>query len=98
MRSWRQRGVEARERGEFLPEDFTDWKNIETCPAAEVVRVCGIGEGDEKDSLGQLFYHPSVHGLGTRANWLMYRKDFDAFDRLLDEMEDRALAIKRAST
>lgn len=91
MTTWRERVQLARERGGDFPQaDYELWLNITTCPAAEAVRNA-TGDLTAQDrvrfayawTIGNTFGHPMVCGRP------------DACDRILDEIEDVVLCIKR---
>lgn len=90
MKTWRERCVEARERGTFSDEDWIAWSNLNLCPAAETVG--GLVSLD-RVSVYRTFY--PCWGLGHDLYLPMVHNDFDAFESLLDQIEDKALEIKR---
>ena len=92
MKTWRERAVAARKRGGFTPRDFTDWQDINTCPAAESAMACGLGTFF---TLCDSHWRHPLWELGAALYEPMTHKDFDAFDDLLDVIEDTALALKR---
>lgn len=87
MKTWRERIVEARERGRFTVEDRCAWRNLTTCPAGEVAARYGkTPEGPWLD----LWY------LGNDMDALMLASDFAGAEGLLERIEDMALEFKRS--
>jgi len=90
--TWRERIHAARERGEFSAEDWGAWLKIFTCPAAECVRAYGVA--DQGGRYGD-WWNAELHIMGNDLGALMHARDFDGAERLLDALDDRALALKR---
>ena len=90
MKTWRERVIDARARGHFIPEDYAAWQNIRTCPAAEAVQnLC---------SFEQVIPNTweSVWMIGDQIGGPLGVNNFPEVERLLDLVEDEALRIKRS--
>lgn len=91
MKMWRERLLEAQQRGRLSFRDRALWLNLMRCPAAEAMRAAGFElKRDEIGSWDQRLWY-----LGTVAFLAANRGDFARAFELLDEIEDRALELKR---
>lgn len=95
---WRERIVEARARGSFTKDDSFDVGCGETCFVGEIARRYGV----DYYALGYQNAPPfservpeGMHELTVQPIFVVSWNDFDAAERLLDAIEDRALALKR---
>jgi hypothetical protein len=105
MKSWRERIVEAKERGGFTREDFFLAGNTEIGgPPDPGYARCAVGE--QADHYGaDLFFLCPEDRFGVKderlATWggefagAVYGDDFTRAESLLSQIEDRALQIKR---
>jgi hypothetical protein len=107
MKTWREIGVEARARGFFTFEEMVRWGKPETCLIGEAVGFVNGGEYSAQN--GSRVYHAIERT--WRRTWsvahddprdiqaetlrAISENDFDTFDRLLDQIEDAALEVKR---
>lgn len=92
--TWRERIVEARERGCFTKMDWYDAHDFSSCAVGEqrlalpgvVVMMddCEAPDDDMLYSLGYAFFWKAVKV-----------DDFTEAERLLDAIEDRVLVLKR---
>lgn len=90
MKTWRERIAEARENGKFTQEDQKAWLVLETCPAGELVDRFGLRHDPAK------IHHKELHAMGTAIGHHLYTPcDIDAFEDAFDNMEDRAIQLKR---
>jgi hypothetical protein len=106
MKTWRQRIVEARQRGGFTDEDRRRALRWCTCAVGEQRRMLGakviryqVGWGGNESACG--VYGPSDSGLlmpGGDFAYVVRNNAFDDADRLLDKIEDRVLQLKREAT
>jgi hypothetical protein len=102
LMTWRERIVRARERERrwprwlrwyprsafywpFTEDDYEAWASIETCAAARVVEDYGLDWSVVRP----------VWNLGTPFFHAMVAHDVAGAERILDDMEDLALRIKR---
>ena len=101
--TWRERIQAARERGKFTKRDRQYWESVADCPAAEMSNATGLGayghhprQGRQSQVWCSQASHPEcLWTLGNALGQIMDANDFDAADRLLDAIEDRALQLKR---
>ena len=99
--SWRERIQAARERGEFTYEDRMRAVSCSTCAVGEAARDIGI---DHNAFVAVRFVTDSPNALSIARHlsvgftMAVINRRFDEAERLLDEIEDRALAIKRGAT
>ena len=97
--TWRERIADARERGTFTPQDYSDIGGFLTCAVGEqharlpevvVYRPSRLGfdqpEDEELDRLALDIYR-AVHA-----------DKFTYAESLLDQIEDRVLQLKREAT
>ena len=97
MKPWRERIAEARARGEFTTEDMTlATRSWCTCAVGEQLALYGeevvmFLEGGPADPTLWRLGASRTPGFGQAVE----RNDFDAAERLLDAIEDRALELKR---
>lgn len=91
-KTWRERIAEARERGWFTQSDCTAWASLLTCPAGEVAQSYGM---KVQECLTSEDPWVDLWDQGNAMWAIMGRRDFDAADRLLDAIHDRALELKR---
>ena len=95
MKTWRERVVEAKERGYFTQQDVDD---------AEVGRTCLVGEAAAK--FGRHYYQMVdlfvIPDLGNVHRWVggafpaaVRNNDFATAEMLVDAVEDRTLELKR---
>lgn len=95
MKTWRERVMEAKERGFFTREDQETWIDISTCPAGELVRAYP----ELQEATYSFPYNQALHGMGNEMNRYIYewggKYDVDRAWDLLDRMEDKALELKR---
>ena len=98
--SWRERIQAARERGRFTADDENDAASWLTCAVGEqhaalpevVVYISsGPGSAVPMPADATLFRLGAASGFNGAVNC----GDFDAAERLLDAIEDRALQLKR---
>ena len=96
MKTWRERIAEARKherrvlgvrmRGaQFSDEDRRAWASYDTCAVGEVADAYGVAP--------LALNHPENFSL--RFALALHANDARACERLLDALEDRALALKR---
>ena len=98
MKTWRERIVEARERGAFTREDLALWGLGSTCFVGEQRERYGIMFNLEMTGVGlESLARPedSHHTLQTKILRALSSNDFNEAERLLDQVEDRALELKR---
>lgn len=94
-RTWRERIAEARKRGHWDADDARAWTNLETCPAGVVALEYGIGVLFPNTRYTTPCWNDELHFLGNRFGDAMMSRDFDRAENLLDQLEDRALQLKR---
>ena len=96
MKTWRERIVEARERGSFTSDDFRAWMWPQTCLVGEAVHNL-FGRANDTFWMA-LNNHPAycpMTGLQDGLSTAIRENDFDFVERRLDLIEDRALQLKR---
>jgi hypothetical protein len=108
MKTWRERIAEAVRRGGFTEEDRYLACASSTCAVGEVSQRYGWESMDGVYVRTRLSGEPEASS--TCPNWTMGVRHSSAFtgcvitgdvrgaERLLDEIEDRALALKREQT
>lgn len=97
--TWRERIQAARERGEFLPEDYGASSCFATCAVGEhhakapdvVVYVIAV------DGMEAWPQDKPLNGLGYDFMDAVRGHEFARADSILDAIEDRVLALKRAA-
>ena len=90
--TWRERIAQARERGSFTQEDRSAWDNPMTCLVGEVVSAREV-----YDSSYWVLLNDNGRPAGLQEGMLtaLHDGDFDFVERRLEEIEDRALQLKR---
>jgi len=96
MKTWRERIVEARERGKFGNEDMKEWMNYRTCLVGEV-QARYWGPGYNACRWMDLNGHDGA-GFQEGVQRALLRNDFRFLEDRLDAIEDRALQLKREAT
>jgi hypothetical protein len=97
MMTWRERIQAARERGGFTREDRHDANKWCACAVGEQRRVMpGVIPVEEPKWIGQPVDW-SLYDAGNEFDDAVSRNDFALAEHLLDLIEDRALALKRAA-
>jgi hypothetical protein len=94
MKTWRERIAQARERGKFNNEDWSAWVSLSTCPAGELVKAYPCLSEPSSNRSDLCLWNRTLHGMGNDFEGPLAANDFDAAERLLDAMEDRALQLK----
>jgi hypothetical protein len=95
MKTWRERIAEARERGKFTDEDRQDAYHPCTCGVGEMETRFGLEDDPRVNAVFYRNTNKQWEGLAFRFPEAIAVDDFDEADRLLDAIEDRALALKR---
>jgi len=72
-------------RWPFTEDDIAHGVRLSTCAAHEYHKAHGLGD----------FESSELYGIGTDLYRAMLGADLDTAERLLDEIEDRALTLKR---
>ena len=99
METWRERVIAAKARGTFTRDECSAACSWLTCAVGEqraslpqvVIYVNGVApEDDVLAHLGSDF--------GTGFAWAVSRADFGLAERILDQIEDRVLQLKREAT
>jgi len=99
MKTWRERIVEARERGKFTEEDVRLASSGATCAVGEVALTLG-------KTFADLVWGPSgkcgdkgpMYGLSADFTTAVYAGRLDMAEDRLDAIEDIALQLKREAT
>ena len=91
MKTWRERIVEARERGAFTGDDNRTWQSPSTCLVGEAAARFGVAyEGIDR------LIDEGVWANGQKMIYsALLTNNFGELDRLLDKIEDYALQLKR---
>ena len=96
---WRERIQAAKQRGTFTRQDQLDAGCIGSLTA---YRLCAVGEQAERYGASLIFDYPMervsdpiLMGLGARFAGMVSVNDFARAECLLDQIEDRALELKR---
>lgn len=98
--TWRERIVAARARGGFTREDRDLAASWGTCAVSEQA-IARTGHYQRLPSEGARSYHietewPDLYSPGHAFYWKAVAVDnFDEAERLLDQIEDEALRLKR---
>lgn len=95
MKTWRERIMEARERGSFTKEDFDLWSRLHTCPAGVVAIEYGLISGVLISGFMSCPLPARLYDLGNKFGTAMDRNYFNKAEQLLDEIEETALELKR---
>ena len=95
--TWRERIAAARERGAFSEEDMALWGEGDTCFVGEQRVRYGILFNLDMTGTGLTSLGPNTTDLQVNILRAIGANDFDAAERLLDHVEDRALILKRES-
>ena len=100
---WRERIQAARERQGFTRKDKMDAGGI---GSLTLYRLCAVGEQADRIGANLIFEFPEER-IGVLDEWLkkwggnfageVTLGRFDHAERLLDQIEDRALELKRAA-
>ena len=98
--SWRERSANARLRGYFNEADWAVWEEPACCVVGEQVRATGL---DYNTLAGKKRYDEIermwMGAYGVSLQWAlddaMRRMDFDKFDKIMSQVEDAALTLKR---
>jgi hypothetical protein len=85
MKTWRERAVEAEARGHWLDEDVDLWRDIKSCPAAEVAAHYGMDTRVHNEP-----GWADLWSLGNMMGRLGGLVSPRLFLRYLDRIEDRA--------
>lgn len=92
--TWRERIAAARERGAFTAKDRSDIGHVTTCFLGDCSRRSGL-HWEVLCSDARAFALARAFGPIVLS---VYANDFDAAESLLDQIEDRALQLKREAT
>ena len=90
--TWRERIAEARERGAFTQADRDLWSQHSQCFVGEMRARFGLHFNLEMTKVDT---YCECGPLQKQIQRALRGNDFDAAERLLDEVEDRALQLKR---
>lgn len=97
MKTWRERIAEDRAAGKVSVGSLSAWTNSVTCPVGTGVAAFGVMEysaewAERFEQVDKTDDRMGFSGLFLRA---LQDKDWDAADRILDEIDDRVLELKR---
>lgn len=99
MKTWRERIVEARARGEFTENDKRDAWSWHTCAVAEQNhRMPGVVVWVEALGVRARPADQDLREWGSDFPWAVDNDEFDGAEHLLDQIEDRALELRRSAT
>ena len=93
--TWRERIVAARERGGFTNEDRRLAKELDTCAVGEMSLRSGVSYGKLTGPEVQVVSWAPCCTLGLAFFGAVLRNEYGFADHVLDQIEDRALELKR---
>jgi len=92
MKTWRERIVEAKERGKFSKEDRQDAWHADTCAVGET--LC-LGPFSDENAARYERFEGAYGYPGNLFTNAVTQNDFAGAEAALDQIEDAALQFKR---
>lgn len=91
--NWRERNQMARERGRYSEDDLIFWRSPASCPVGECITRMGLSSA-AWCSLARMG-GPGHLDFSSRFFDAMIFRHFDVAEKILDDLDDAALTLKR---